>query len=223
MKVSEAIKRRKSCRSFLKRAVELKSVKWIISTAGRSASGGNLQPWHVFVMTGEDLKKMIDRVKQELKCHPRGHTTEYNIYPPDLEEPYRTRRFKCGEDLYQTLGIRRDEKERRRKQFLANFELFGAPVCIFIFVDRKMGPPQWSDVGMFLQNILLLAKEDGLDTCAQEAWAVFHRIVQKHTGAPQKLMLFCGVALGYRDERHPINTLRTEREPLEKVAKFIGF
>ena len=86
-----------------------------------------------------------------------------------------------------------------------------------------MGPPQWSDVGMYLQNIFLLAKEYGLDTCALESWAVFHQLVQKHVNAPKNLMLFCGIAVGYMDNNNRINTLRTERASIEEIADFIGF
>lgn len=125
--------------------------------------------------------------------------------------------------LYSILNIKREEKVKRRRQFANNFRFFEAPVGIFVFIDRQMGPPQWSDVGMFLQNVFLLSKEYGLDTCAQESWAVFHELVQEHVKAPKNLMLFCGVALGYMDHTNPINTLRTERAPLEEIANFLGF
>ena len=85
-----------------------------------------------------------------------------------------------------------------------------------------MGPPQWSDVGMFMQNVLLLSREKGLHTCAQESWAVFHELVQKHVKAPKNLMLFCGIAIGYLDESNPINTLKTDRAPLTDIAHFLG-
>ena len=103
-----------------------------------------------------------------------------------------------------------------------NYEFFGAPVGLFFYLDRRLGPPQWSDVGMYMQSVMLLAREHGLDTCAQEAWSVWHRTVGDFLGAPPELMLFSGMALGYRDESAPINRLRTERAPLEEIAILRG-
>ena len=223
MRVSQAIEERISCRAFLSKPVSLELLKTILMKAGRSPSGGNLQPWHVFVISGNELEKLLFSVQRELEVFPKGHPTEYSIYPRELGEVYRSRRFKCGEDMYSILKIGREEKEKRRKQFAKNFVLFGAPVGLFVFIDRNMGLPQWSDVGMYLQNIFLLSKEYGLDTCAQESWAVFHELVQAHVEAPKNLMLFCGVAIGYMDQKNPINSLRTERAPVREIANFIGF
>ncbi len=223
MRVSEAIQKRISCRAFKTKPVSLELLKTILNKAGRSPSGGNLQPWHLFVIGGDELKKLLIIVEQELKLFPKGHSPEYSVYPKELEEPYWSRRFKCGEDLYSILNIGRDEKVQRRQQFSRNFKLFNAPVGIFVFIDRKMGPPQWSDVGMYLQNIFLLSKEYGLDTCAQESWCVFHELVQDYVRAPSNLMLFCGVAMGYMENNDPINSLRTDRAPLGEISNFIGF
>jgi nitroreductase len=85
-----------------------------------------------------------------------------------------------------------------------------------------MGPPQWSDLGMFLQTVMLLAREAGLHSCAQEIWTNLHRTVGDFISIPPGQMLFCGLALGYRDESHPANTLRTERAPLEEFSSFRG-
>ena len=152
-----------------------------------------------------------------------GEEPEYDIYPPGLWEPYRSRRFKCGEDLYATIGVKREDKLARLLQFARNYEFFGAPVGLFFYLDRRLGPPQWSDVGMYMQSVMLLAREHGLDTCAQEAWSVWHRTVGEYLGAPPELMLFSGMALGWRDESAPINRLRTERAPLEEFASLRGF
>jgi nitroreductase len=158
-----------------------------------------------------------------MPANPRGEGSEYDIYPADLWEPYRARRFKCGEDLYATIGVTRDDKFGRLLQFARNFEFFGAPVGLFFCLDRRMGPPQWSDVGMYMQSVMLIAREHGLHTCAQEAWSVWHRTVGEFLALPPELMLFSGMALGYRDEAAPINRLRTDRAPLEEIALLRGF
>jgi nitroreductase len=84
-----------------------------------------------------------------------------------------------------------------------------------------MGPPQWSDLGMFLQTFMLLAKEAGLDTCAQEAWSMKHDSVSAFVDADVDDMLFCGMSIGYKDDKALINSLQSERRPLEEWAKFL--
>jgi nitroreductase len=223
MKVSEALDTRMSCRAFLDRPVPAETVRSILEQARRAPSGGNVQPWFVDVLTGEPLRELLARVAARVPEHPLGQDTEYNIYPPNLAEPYRSRRFKCGEDLYATIDIPRGDKARRLQQYGRNFELFGAPVGLFFSIDRIMGVDQWSDVGMFMQSIMLLAREYGLHTCPQEAWAAWYRIVGEFLALPPERMLFCGMALGYRDESHPVNRLRTDRAALEEFATLRGF
>ncbi len=221
MNVSEALVTRISCRAFRPDPVDSETVRAIIDGARFAPSGGNLQPWSLFAVSGAPLARIFDDVRAKMSDTPRGETPEYNVYPPDLKEPYAARRFKCGEDLYASIGIERDDKPGRIRQFRRNFEMFGAPVGLFVYIDRTMGPPQWSDVGMFLQSVMLLAREHGLHTCAQEAWAQWHTTIDEHLKPPAEWMLFCGIALGYMDEDHPINTLRTERAPVDEIVTFL--
>jgi nitroreductase len=145
----------------------------------------------------------------------------YSIYPAKLTEPYRSSRFLVGEQMYKLLGIPREDKPARFRRLAENYQFFGAPAAIFCFVDRQMGPPQWSDLGMFLQSFMLLAKEAGLDTCAQEAWAARPRTVSEFVKAPEELMLFCGMAIGIADQEAPVNSLTSEREALKDFATFV--
>ncbi len=223
MKVSDALHQRISCRSFLSKKISKRIIKKIIEQASKSPSGGNLQPWKAFILSGEPLKKLVTDVEKELIKYPKGHVTEYKIYPDNLPDLYMRRRYKCGEDLYSLLQIKREDKENRIKQFKKNFNLFGAPVGIFVFINRSMGYPQWSDLGMFVQSVLLLAKENNLDTCAQESWALFHKLVHKQVKAPKEYMLFCGIAIGHMDKTNVINKIRTERANIDDLAEFFGF
>ncbi len=223
MKVSEALATRMSCRAFLPTPVPESTVRAILDAARQTPSGGNLQPWQVCALTGGPLRDLLARVKSKVPLHPRGEPPEYDIYPPALWEPYRTRRFKCGEDLYATIGVKREDKFGRLLQFARNYEFFGAPVGLLFFLDRRLGPPQWSDVGMYMQSVMLLAREHGLHTCAQEAWSAWHGTVREFLGMPREMILFSGMALGWRDESAPINTLRTDRAPLEDFAALRGF
>lgn len=222
MKVSDALDGRLSVRAFLDRPVPQDLLRVLLAGAARSPSGGNLQPWFVHVVEGAAMVRLKALMQRRLAEQPGGEGTEYAVYPQRLDEPYRSRRFKCGEDLYATIGIGRGDKPARLRQFARNFDFFGAPAGLFLSIDRQMGPGQWADLGMFLQSILLLAREFGLDSCAQEAWAMWPGTIGAFLGLPAGHMLFCGVALGYRDPAAPINSLRTERAALEDFARFIG-
>jgi nitroreductase len=222
MNVTDAIKSRMSCRAFLDTPVPVATIRSLLDIAKQAPSGGNLQPWQVHVLTGRRLNEFLALIRLKLRDQPQGEGTEYNVYPPNLKEPYRSRRFKCGEDLYATIGVPREDRQRRLAQFARNYELFGAPALMFFVIDRQMGADQWADVGMFLQSIMLLAREHGLHTCAQEAWASWHRTVAEFLALSPDLMLFCGLSLGFRDDAAPINRLRTDRASLEEFATFHG-
>ena len=217
MNVSEAVDQRSSIRSFLDKPVSNNLIKILLEKSSRSASGGNLQPWKIFVINKESMINFLSFQEQWNKSeHPA-----YDIYPPKLKEPYRTSRFELGEQMYKILGIPREDKEGRIAQVMKNFKFFGAPCAFFCFVDRQMGPPQWSDLGMFLQTFMLLAKEEGLDTCAQEAWSIKHDSVSEFLNTDPDDILFCGMSIGFKDKEDPINSLRSERRPLENWAKFV--
>ena len=123
--------------------------------------------------------------------------------------------------MYSLIGISRDDKEARINQVLKNYDFFGAPAGLFCFIDKAMGPPQWSDLGMFLQTFMLLATESGIDTCAQEAWSLKQDSVKEFLKIEDDSILFCGMAIGYQDKDAPINQLRSERSPIESWAHFI--
>ena len=217
MNVTEAVLSRSSIRAFLHKHVSDELLKLLLEKSSRAASGGNLQPWKIFVINNSTMKDFL--VFQNNWTEPEEPA--YEIYPPKLKEPYRTSRFELGEQMYELLGIGREQKDARIAQVMENFRFFGAPCAIFCFVDRQMGPPQWSDLGMFLQTFMLLAKEVGLDTCAQEAWSMKHDSVSKFVKAEDNDMLFCGMAIGYQDDSAVVNSLKSERRPLKEWAKFL--
>jgi nitroreductase len=217
MNVVDAVHARLSVRQFLPTAVSDDQLRSLLSDASRSPSGGNVQPWRMYVVNGDSLTRM----REFLTTQPPVEEPEYEIYPKSISEPYRTNRFTIGEQMYATLGIAREDKPGRLRQFAHNNDFFSAPAAMFCFIDRQMGPPQWSDLGMFLQTFMLLAVENGLATCAQEYWSVRHKAVSTFVGAPENEMLFCGLAIGYADTSAPINSLRSERMPVDEWARFI--
>jgi nitroreductase len=216
MQVSEAVRRRMSIRQFTDEPVSDDRLRSLLELAARAPSGGNVQPWRIYVLNGPSMARFREFIAEQ--PHEPG---EYDIYPPQLWEPYRTNRFALGEAMYATLGIARDDKEGRLAQFAKNGDFFGAPAALFCFIDRGMGPPQWSDLGMFLQTFMLLAQEAGIDTCAQEYWSTRHTAVREFVGAPDDELLFCGMAIGHADPDAPVNTLRSERMPLDAWATFV--
>lgn len=223
MSVGEAVASRIAVRAFRPDPVPRETVERLLRDAAQSPSGGNLQPWHVYALAGAELQRLKDLMRGLTSRNPLGKEAGYAIYPPELPEPYRSRRAKCGEDMYATMDIARDDLAARLKFIAGNFQFWGAPVGMFFCLDRRMGPPQWSDLGMYIQTLMLLAREAGLDTCPQEAWTLWDKTVSEFLGLPPELMLFCGLALGYADTAHPVNTLRTGRAPLEEFATLRGF
>ncbi len=217
MDVSEAVKIRKSTRHFLPDPIDSDLIRELLVKASRSPSGGNLQPWRVWVINDDSMAAF----RQHMAEAPSSQSMEYDIYPAKLWDPYRTNRYQVGEQMYATIGVGRDDKPGRQQQFARNMDFFGAPAALFCFVDRGLGPPQWSDLGMFLQTFMLLAEEAGYQTCPQEAWAAAHEQVRSFTGAPEELMLFCGMAIGKANTEHPINSLVSERTPVEEFATFL--
>jgi nitroreductase len=220
MNVTEALATRKSVRAFKPEPVPRALVEEILLKAARAPSGGNLQPWKVHALIGPARDELVRRTKERMAVNPRGGVPEYHIYPPDLTEPYKTRRFRIGEAMYATMGIGREDKMGRLAQFVRNWEFFGAPVGLIFSIDRQMQQGQWSDLGGFLQSIMLLAREYGLHTCAQEAWAPFHEVIRAYLNVPQEEIIFAGMALGYADEAEPINSLVSERAPISEWAVF---
>ena len=218
MDVTEAVDSRKSIRAFLDKAVDDSLIKELLEKSSRAASGGNLQPWKIYVINDKTMHS-FHKFQSEWT---EPETPAYAIYPENLKEPYKTSRYEVADDMYSLLGIEREDKEARFKQVLKNYEFFGAPAAFFCFVDRQMGRPQWSDLGMFLQTFMLLAREAGLDTCPQEAWAMKQESVTTFVEAPDELMLFCGMAIGYQDESEKVNELRTSRRPIEDWTVFLN-
>ncbi len=206
-------------RAFLDRPVSQDQLMRILDRARQAPSGGNVQPWHVWTVTG---KPLADFKAKFVGVDPLAREGgEFRIYPEKLKEPYRTRRYKCGEDLYASIDVARDDRAGRIRQYGKNLGFFGAPAALFFALDRTMGVTQWAHLGMFMQTIMLLAREEGLHTCAQEAWSNWHETIHSYIKLPDHMQLYCGMAVGYADESQPINQWRTDRAPLEEFVTVV--
>ena len=221
LSVTDAVKTRISTRAFLDKPVSEDQVREILDIARWAPSGGNLQPWRVHVVLGAGLDRFLEVVKKALAENPLGEETELNVYPPNLAEPWRSRRFEVGEAMYDLLGIPREDKTARLMQLVRNYDFFGAPVGLFFSLDRCFDKGQWAHLGMFMQTIALVAEEKGLATCMQEAWIPRHKTVSAFLGLEENEQLYCGMALGYADKNEKVNELRSSRAEVDEFATFI--
>ena len=221
MDVSEAVAARRSVRGFLDTPIDPALLRELAIKAARAATGGNIQPWHIDIVQGDAMAELKAIMQARLAARER-ETPGYDIYPREMADHHRARTFAVGEQLYAHLGIPRDDKAARLLWFARNFQFFGAPAAYFCTVDRRMGPPQWADCGMYLQNLMLLAVEAGLATCPQECWAMYPHTVERFLGTPPERMLFCGVAIGHEDPDEPANRNRAPRaDPEEWLSEVV--
>ena len=220
MNVSEAIRNRKSVRAFLDREIESETIETILDTARWAASGTNAQPWEVVVLTGDRKQHLCEKISAAFHDGVRGKM-EYNYYPVEWKEPFRSRRVECGKALYGALNIQREDMERRKSQWAANYRVFDAPVMLLFFMDNIMETGSYLDIGMFIQSIMLAAMDHELTTCPQAALGEYPEIVKQYTGYDDDHVLVCGMAMGYEEVSDPVNNYRTAREEVSKFTRFI--
>ncbi|MGI9477055.1 MAG: nitroreductase [Hyphomicrobiaceae bacterium] len=219
--VEEAITGRQSTRAYLEdKPVPRELVLKVLEVAGRAPSGSNIQPWKVWVVTG-DKKQALSR--KLLERHMAGDTGKrnYNYYPVEWREPYIGRRRECGWGLYSTLGIEKGDKDKMLRQHGVNYDFFGAPVGLFFSLDKDMELGSWLDTGMFIQSVMLAARGFGLETCPQAAFCNYHEMVTEHLGMPDDQQLVCGMSLGFPDPDAIVNTFRTTRLDPETFTTFV--
>lgn len=223
MSAEQAIRSRRSIRAFLPIPVAEEVVTQILDLAARAPSGSNIQPWRVYVLTGQSKLGLSEKI---LAAHNdpmllAQQIDEYAYYPRKWITPFVERRRKIGWDLYGLLGLTREDKAAMHTQHGRNYAFFDAPVGIMFAIDRVLELGSWLDYGMFLQNIMIAARARGLDTCPQAAFTPFHKIIREHLNMPENEMFVCGMSLGYADPGRIENTLSTEREPVATYTTFL--
>ena len=199
MDVNEAVTSRRAVRGFTDQPVPREVLERVLSAAAWSPSGSNLQPWHTYVLTGAPLAQLKKLAVERVAAGDPWDEREYEMYPPALKSPYRERRHAFAEQRYGALGIAREDIEARQRAAIANWDCFGAPAALFCYIDRDLGLPQWADVGMYLQTIMLLLRAEGLHSCPQMAWSTVRKTVAEIVSPPPGLILFCGMSIGYED------------------------
>ena len=219
MDIFTAMTTRWSCRAYQDRPVEQETVREILDKARWAPSGVNSQPWQVAVVSGETQQRITDALIQA-RDEKIPENPDYDFYPAEWVDPYRARRINTGLSLYKALGITRDDPDGRKKAWYNNYRFFGAPVGLFVFIDRAMGKGSWLDAGMFIQNILLASLELGLATCPQASLAEYPDRVRAILDMPEDMQLVVGIALGYPDMEHPVNNYRLKREVVENFTRW---
>ncbi|MFM0047323.1 nitroreductase [Paraburkholderia sediminicola] len=226
MTVSEALLSRRSVRAFTNAAIPREVIEQILTNASRAPSGTNTQPWKVYVVSGTARRNLCNQVLAMRETEPEREGRdmpfgEYEYYPRPMEEPYLGRCRKVGWDMYQRLGVEAGDRRASWKVAGRNFEFFGAPVGLIFTLDKVLRNGSWLDLGMFMQSIMLCARDAGLDSCAQGAWAFYYDVVRSCLSIPESEMVVCGMAIGFAEPDAVVNQMRTEREPLSKFARFI--
>src|SRR5215469_2685933 len=220
MDVYEAVTSRRSVRGFTDEPVSRELLERVLSAAAWSPSGSNIQPWNIYVMTGAPLAELKTLAVERVAHGDPWDERQYEMYPPALKSPYRERRSAFGRERYSALGIAREDLEARQRAAIGNWKCFGAPAALFCYIDRDLGRPQWADVGMYLQTVMLLLRAEGLHSCPQMAWSQVRETVAEVLSPPDGLILFCGMSIGYEDPT--VSYARTGRAPLDETVTFVG-
>jgi nitroreductase len=219
MDVYQAVESRRAVRAFTDQPVSREVIERVLTAAAWSPSGGNIQPWNTFVVTGAPLAELKKRATERVAIGDPWDDREFEMYPATMKPVYHERRSAFGKERYSALGIAREDWEARQRAAIANWDCFGAPAALFVYIDREMGVAQWADVGMYLQSIMLLLRAEGLHSCPQMAWSQVHETVADVVSPPQGLVLFCGLSIGYQDTA--VSLPRTGRAPLSETVTFV--
>lgn len=221
MDVSTAVTQRRSIRRFTDQPVDAALLRDVLDKARLAPSGGNLQPWHATILTDTSLATLKREMQAAMLAPPGSETPEYRIYPENLPDPWRAQRGANGEALYASLGIAREDRAGRFAQLARNFTFFDAPVGLFVHMPIFMGSPQWADLGIWLQTVMLLLVESGLGSCPQEAWSAYPQTVKWVAKIPDDHIVFCGLAIGWPDQEEEVNRFPNPTAPLEQLVRFL--
>ena len=222
LSVDEVLERRRSVRAFRSDPVPRELVEEILRVAARAPSGTNIQPWNLHVVAGETRAELEREVLAHRETDPHDVEAEFGR-TAKRKEPYTSRMRKLGNDMYSLLGIPKGDQAANWRQWGRNFQFFGAPVGLILTIDKDLDAMSYIDIGIFVFAIMLAAKARGLDTCAQGAWNNYWSVTRRVLQVPDDQYIVCGLSLGWADENDPVNTLVSEREPLESFTTFHGF
>lgn len=216
--LQHVLAQRYSCRGFLPQPVPQPVIERILTMAQRTASWCNAQPWHVTITSGA----ATERFREAVYRHATSHAADADIpFPREYRGVYLARRRECGFQLYDSVGIKRGDREASARQGLENFRLFGAPHVAIVTTDEALGVYGAVDCGAYVSNFALAARSLGVATIAQAALASQSTFVRRHFGLGDGRLVVCGISFGYEDTAHPANGFRTRRAALSEAVTWV--
>ena len=210
---------RYSCRAYKKQEVSEKDIREIISTASRVPTWCNAQPWEVLVTRGEATEKLSQLLIESTKTQQIN--PDFN-WPTQYVGQYAQRRRQCGYQLYESIGIQKEDKKRRKEQMMLNYKFFGAPHVAIITSESDLGPYGSMDCGGFIAAFTIVAQAKGIATIAQASITGYAQTIRNYFQIPKNRLIQTAISFGYSDDLNPINHFRTEREKSEKVVKIFS-
>jgi len=216
MNVIEAMRLRKSIRRFKPEPVSMEILTEILEVAARAPSGKNAQPWEITVVTGKTLDKLK---RSNVEMLLSGAVLNPHIEYKDLEGVYRRRQVDLAVQLFQLMGIAREDREKRAEWNQRGFRFFDAPVAIILSTDSSLDEARTQfDIGIITQSICLAALHYDLGTCIVRQGVYYPEVVRKFTGIPASKRIIIGIAIGYPDWAFPANKLESERELVKNIT-----
>ncbi len=218
MEFESLMHERLSIRKYLDKQVPRETIEKILSLAQLTPSWCNTQPWQVIVTGGEHTSQLREALWDHVQS---GNFPKTDFpFPAKYVDPYKGRRKECGYQLYDSIGIPKEDRMAGMQQTMQNFRFFDAPHALFIFLDDHFGFYGGVDCGLYVNSVLLAAKNEGVDAVAQAALASYPDFIRQHFQLPDNLKLVCGISFGYADMEHAINQYRTPRAPLEESIRY---
>jgi len=219
--IDDIIRGRRAKRGYTDKPVPIEVVKDILSIARFAPSSSNTQPWKCSVLTGKARERIVTAAVKNFNDNHDTLVPEYPFFPDPLHEPYLSVFTKFRGQLGDAQGVERGDKESRRRDVARQFQFFGAPVGLIFTMDRRLAPASFICYGAFLQTIMLAAQGRGLDTLAQQIWALQDQVLRKELGIPETDMVVCGMCIGYADDGLPENNMKLDKFAPEQFATFL--
>jgi nitroreductase len=212
------IRARRSVRGFRPEPVPRELIVEALSLAQRSPSNCNVQPWRVFIASGERRDRLRDRLVEAMRS---GRPSPMDLPIDTFHGDYRARQIECAAEMYGHMGVRREDVQGRFEAHLRNFAFFDAPHVAFVCMDASFGMGVALDVGMYVEALTLLLWARGVASCPQASLRAYEDITREELGIPAELRILCGLSFGYEDPEVPANRTRQARQPLEQNVTFV--
>lgn len=217
--LDQTIKERRSVRGFLPKPVPRDVLEEVLSLAQRAPSNCNVQPWRVYIASGETLEGLRAAL---VAAAESGEAQAMSAPVDSFFGPYRDKQVACAVELYGKMGIARDDRAGRRHAMVRNFEFFDAPHVAYVCMARSFGIGVALDVGMYVQTLMLAMQSRGIASCAQASLRAFPDIAARHLRIPDDEQILCGLSFGYEDPDVPANQTRQPRDPVSSNVFFRG-